>query len=84
MESTIKEIAQEIAIQLRKELIDLINQKGTIPDFEKNDPKQSNLMNTSEAAEFYSVHVNTIRSWVKKGELKSIRKGNRLYIVQSN
>jgi hypothetical protein len=84
MSKILNELSKEIARQVRKEIIDLINLEGTIPDSGKCTSKESNLLNTSDAAKFYSVHINTIRRWVKIGELKSIRKGNRLYIIKDS
>lgn len=79
MKYKINIFSDEFAKELKKEILDLINQHGTIPD-ESRKSEDSELMTTKEAASFYSVHLNTIRSWTKKGILESKKIGNRIYI----
>lgn len=72
-------LSEEFSKELKKEILELINQHGTVPD---KSPEVENveLMTTKEAASFYQVHLNTIRKWAKEGILESKRIGNRIYI----
>lgn len=43
------------------------------------------FVNTNEAAEYFSVHPNTIRNWLSKGLIKGHRTpGGRLYMFDLN
>ncbi len=79
MKQELKIFSDEFAKELKREILDLINQHGTIPD---NPPKgeDSELMTTKEAASFFKVHINTVRTWAKEGVVQSKRIGNRIYI----
>jgi excisionase family DNA binding protein len=40
-------------------------------------------LSVAEAAEFYGVSVNSIHAWIKRGHLKSFKKGRRRFIPAS-
>ena len=46
-------------------------------------PTQDQILTVGEAAAFLSLSVPTVRSKVHRGELPSMKKGNRVYFSQS-
>lgn len=74
LEDVIKELAGMIANEMKIELSTFLIQN--------NEKKKSDeeWMTIKEASIYYRKHKNTIRSWVKKGELKSKRIGSVIYI----
>lgn len=41
------------------------------------------LLTRKETAEYFQVSLPTLREWEKKGDIKPIRKGNRVYFRES-
>jgi excisionase family DNA binding protein len=40
---------------------------------------QEKLLTTKEAAEFFRVSVNTIRTWVKQGRIRCLKLGRQVF-----
>lgn len=79
-------VFNEFAISIAKEVAKILDVEGkTISKQNEQKVQPIKLLNTKEASELYGVHINTIRNWIGKGEIKSKRVGNRLYVfVESN
>lgn len=81
-----KNAFKDFATSIAKEVTKILEMEGkVVPKQNEQKVQPIKLLNTKEASELYGVHINTIRNWIDKGELKSKRVGNRLYVfVESN
>ncbi len=75
MEAFLEEFADLIASKVSDILI---NQKKEINQSSK---KETILLTTKEASKYFGKHINTIRNWIKEGELPSKKIGNSLYVI---
>ena len=75
MEFFIDFFANKVAIKLNEIIYQSKNEYGS-----KNEDTSFELITTQEASKLYKVHLNTIRNWVKTGELQSERLGNKIFI----
>lgn len=81
----VKKEEKSFATIIAKEVVKILEMEGkTISKQNEQKVQPIKLLNTKEASELYGVHINTIRNWIEKGELKSKRVGNRLYVVESD
>lgn len=74
-------LEKEFMSQIAETVIEKLSKKGFIQK-PMPESKSYKLLTAKEAASFYSVHINTIRSWAKDGVVKSKKIGNRIYILK--
>ncbi len=73
MENVIKKIVETIVAELKIELRTILSER----DIED----RTKLMTLREACEYFGgVHPNTVRNWIKIGDLVSEKKGNKIFI----
>ncbi len=73
----VKELSQFLVLEMREDLMTVLK-----PLLTKD--KEIKECSVKIASIHYGVHSNTIRNWIKSGELASKRIGGKIYVTIKN
>ena len=73
----VRELSQLFVFEMREEIMTVLK-----PLLAKS--KEIKECSVKDASIYYGVHSNTIRNWIKSGELASKRIGGKIYVTIKN